>query len=61
MSDVVVIGGGVIGLSIAHELVEQGLSVRVLEQGQIVEKGRHDELMARGGLYSQLYRLQFDA
>ena len=33
MSDVIVIGGGVIGLSIAWELAGKGLSVRVLEQG----------------------------
>uniref|UniRef100_A0A7C2K0J7 Glycine oxidase ThiO n=1 Tax=Schlesneria paludicola TaxID=360056 RepID=A0A7C2K0J7_9PLAN len=33
MPDVVVIGGGVIGLSAAFELAESGLSVRVLEQG----------------------------
>ena len=32
--DVIVIGGGVIGLSIAFELAGQGASVRVLEQGQ---------------------------
>ena len=32
--DVIVIGGGVIGLSIAWELAGQGASVRVLEQGQ---------------------------
>lgn len=35
MCDVIVIGGGVIGLSIAYELREAGLSVRLLEQGQI--------------------------
>jgi len=35
MCDVVVIGGGVIGLSIAYELAGAGLSVRVLEQGQM--------------------------
>ena len=34
MTDVIVIGGGVIGLSIAWELAGHGLSVRVLEQGQ---------------------------
>jgi glycine oxidase len=34
MCDVVIIGGGVIGLSIAYELAGQQLSVRVLEQGQ---------------------------
>src|SRR5581483_10214031 len=35
MCDVVVIGGGVIGLSVAWELAEAGLSVRLLEQGQV--------------------------
>jgi ATP-binding cassette, subfamily B, multidrug efflux pump len=30
----------------------------VLDQGQIVERGRHDELVARGGLYAALYRKQ---
>ena len=34
MSDVVVVGGGVIGLSAAYELAGQGASVTVLEQGQ---------------------------
>ncbi len=34
MSDVVIVGGGVIGLSAAYELVGQGASVTVLEQGQ---------------------------
>ncbi|MBM4077715.1 MAG: glycine oxidase ThiO, partial [Planctomycetes bacterium] len=33
--DVIVVGGGVIGLSIAWELVRRGVSVRVLEQGQL--------------------------
>jgi len=35
MADVVVVGGGVIGLSIAHELAGQGASVQLLEQGDI--------------------------
>jgi glycine oxidase len=34
MADIVIIGGGVIGLSIAYELAGQGARVRVLEQGQ---------------------------
>lgn len=34
MSDIVIIGGGVIGLSAAYELAVQGVSVCVLEQGQ---------------------------
>lgn len=35
MPDVIVVGGGVIGLSIAYELALQGLSVRLLEQGAL--------------------------
>lgn len=35
MTDVVIVGGGVIGLSIAYELAGQGVAVRVLEQGHV--------------------------
>ena len=35
MPDIVLIGGGVIGLSIAYELATRGASVRVLDQGQL--------------------------
>src|SRR5436190_15931442 len=35
MHDVIIIGGGVIGLSIACELAGEGVSVAVLEQGQM--------------------------
>ena len=35
MSDVVIVGGGVIGLSLAYELAGQGASVRLLEQGDL--------------------------
>ena len=38
-SDVIVIGGGVIGLSIAWELAGQGVSVTVLEKGQFGNEG----------------------
>jgi hypothetical protein len=31
----------------------------VLDQGHIVEAGRHDELVAKGGLYTRLHRTQF--
>jgi len=30
-----------------------------MDWGRIVEKGTHDELIAMGGLYSQLYETQF--
>lgn len=35
MADVIVVGGGVIGLSVAYELAGQGVSVQVLDQGPI--------------------------
>jgi ATP-binding cassette subfamily B protein len=30
----------------------------VMEQGRIVEQGRHDELLRRGGAYARLWRVQ---
>lgn len=36
--DVIVIGGGVIGLSVAHELSGQGVSVQVLDQGPMAQE-----------------------
>jgi subfamily B ATP-binding cassette protein MsbA len=31
----------------------------VLDQGRIIETGKHDELVAKGGLYTRLHRTQF--
>lgn len=33
----------------------------MLREGTVAECGTHDELMRRGGYYSELYRAQFDA
>jgi ABC-type multidrug transport system fused ATPase/permease subunit len=33
--------------------------ILVLDAGRIVERGTHDELLARAGLYQRLYRMQF--
>jgi ATP-binding cassette subfamily B protein len=34
--------------------------ILVMDRGQIVERGTHDELLVRGGLYAQLYETQFN-
>jgi ABC-type multidrug transport system fused ATPase/permease subunit len=46
---------------IAHRLstVRRADLIAVMDQGRIVETGRHNELAARGGMYQKLYELQF--
>ncbi|HXG91592.1 MAG TPA: ABC transporter ATP-binding protein [Blastocatellia bacterium] len=46
---------------IAHRLatIRRADVIFVLDDGQIVESGTHEELLARGGLYSRLYEIQF--
>ncbi|WP_134739145.1 ABC transporter ATP-binding protein [Nocardioides sp. 503] len=48
-------------LVIAHRLstVRNADQILVLDDGRIVEFGTHTELLARGGLYADLYRTQF--
>ncbi|WP_337245131.1 lipid A export permease/ATP-binding protein MsbA [Luteimonas sp. gir] len=48
-------------LVIAHRLatIEHADQVLVLDQGRLVERGTHRELLARGGLYAHLHRMQF--
>ncbi len=46
---------------IAHRLstIQRADKILVLHRGQVREAGRHAELLAQGGLYAQLYELQF--
>jgi ATP-binding cassette subfamily B protein len=40
--------------------VREADQILVIDGGRVVEAGRHDELMAAGGLYAELYRTQFE-
>ncbi|MHB8449032.1 MAG: ABC transporter ATP-binding protein [Mycobacteriales bacterium] len=50
-------------LVIAHRLstVRDADRILVIANGRVVESGRHEELFAAGGLYTELYRTQFAA
>jgi ATP-binding cassette subfamily B protein len=47
---------------IAHRLstIRRADCILVVKDGEIVERGRHDQLWRSQGLYSELYELQFD-
>jgi ATP-binding cassette subfamily B protein len=48
-------------LVIAHRLstIREADQILVIDDGQVRERGQHDELLASGGLYADLYRTQF--
>src|SRR5207302_3650913 len=49
-------------IAIAHRLstIREADQILVIDEGRIVERGTHDELIRVGGLYSELYRTQFE-
>ncbi len=48
-------------LVIAHRLstIREADQILVIDGGQVVERGRHEDLLAAGGLYAELYHTQF--
>jgi len=50
-------------IAIAHRLstIRRADQIIVLKEGEIIQKGSHDELMAQGGMYSDLCKVQDNA
>jgi len=48
-------------LVIAHRLstIQHADEIIVMQRGEIIERGKHNELLNAGGVYKKLYDLQF--
>ena len=55
------LSGGRTTIVIAHRLstIRAADKIVVMERGRVMDQGRHEELLERGGIYADLYRLQF--
>ena len=55
------LAGGRTTIVIAHRLstIQNADKIVVMERGEIADQGTHEELLERGGIYADLYRLQF--